>query len=106
LIRRLICGFAKGYSNDRFFRNSYGEAVRLITPRTMVARIVAKKKIMNTGFVNGMLHALSYFRLNFRFIDFAEHIHLPGWMKYELFNKWLFVLEGEPELGDEGEFLI
>ncbi len=61
---------------------------------------------MNTGFVNGMLHALSYFRLNFRFIDFAEHIHLPGWMKYELFNKWLFVLEGEPELGDEGEFLI
>ncbi len=52
------------------------------------------------------MHKLKYFRLNFRYIDFAEHIHLPGFIKYELLNGWLFTFEGLPEPGDCGEFLI
>ncbi len=29
-----------------------------------------------------------------------------SWIKYELFNAWLINLEGVPELGDEGDFII
>jgi hypothetical protein len=33
-------------------------------------------------------------------------MHLPGFIKYELWNGWLLKFEGLPEPGDSGEFLI
>ncbi len=52
------------------------------------------------------MHNFSYFRLHYRFIDFVDFIHLPGFIKYELWNGWLLKFEGLPEPGDSGEFLI
>jgi hypothetical protein len=33
-------------------------------------------------------------------------MHLPGFMKFKLWNGWLLSLEGLPEPGDSGEYLL
>ncbi len=106
LIRRIIISVSRGFEDNKICIHSYGESIRQKHSKIGISRIVAKKMIAQNGFVNAILHKLSYFRLNYRFIDFANQIHVMNWMKYELYNAWLISFEGTPELGDVGDFLI